>query len=158
MSKEDPEPPMVEEDVMKFASGDDDASLGDISASEPYKRRSTKNSIVLPNGGTREPICKPWTEFTELIHSGMTKFVLLISTHAAQHPIAYIVGCSALAFGMVIVGFFTNFKLELDFEKVFTPLGSAPAEVRKILTMVYYYYYLCIFTLFPFNFSALCLD
>lgn len=106
---------------------DDDESLGDISLQEVYHRRSTKVSIVTPDGGIREPFCKPWTELTEKMHHGMTAAVVACATFSARRPEIMIVAISALAFGLVIVGFFTNFKLELDFEKVLTPLGSAPA-------------------------------
>ena len=120
-----PKPPQVEPPT----DDDDDWSLGDISLEEPYHRRSTAVSMVGPDGNIREPIFKPWTHFTEFIHKGMTWAVVECATIAAKMPEVTIVVVSALAFALVIIGFFTNFELELDFEKVFTPLNTLPAEV-----------------------------
>jgi len=117
------EPPTDEDDD----TDDDDLSLGDISLEEPYHRRSTKVAVVTPDGGIREPICKPWTDATQTLNAGMTAGVVFLACSSAKRPVTTILGVSALAFGLLIVGFFTNFKLELDFEKVLTPLNSAPA-------------------------------
>jgi len=84
----------------------------------------TTNQNVVP-----KPLFPAWTRLTEMMHRAIKSTVVQCALHAARHPRTYVGVITFLSFFLIAVGYFTNFTLELDFEKVFAPMHSMPANV-----------------------------
>jgi hypothetical protein len=71
------------------------------------------------------PINKYWTYLTEgLLHRGIRKFNVTLGTTAARNPKLCVLIITLFSFGILGVGFATNFKLVLSHDDIFTPLHS----------------------------------
>jgi len=64
-----------------------------------------------------------WTQFTQLLHDGISKFVLTLSLTAARNPTACINLVSITSVFLVVTGLLTNFELSLDSEEIYAPNG-----------------------------------
>ncbi|CAB9518964.1 Patched domain-containing protein 3 [Seminavis robusta] len=91
--------------------------------SNSCKETSSSDSINLKP----EPVCKSWTHLTEgIVHRGIRKFNVGLGTYAAQYPRLCILLITLFSFGIVSVGFFTNFVLVFSHDDIFTPMHSRP--------------------------------
>lgn len=97
----------------------------DVNASEEPENATTTTS--------RKPLCAPWTAVTQCFHGLIKRGVLKCSLHAAKYPELYCGTLTLLAISLVVIGFFTNFQLELDIEAILSPTGSQPALVSTVL-------------------------
>ncbi|CAB9506138.1 Pick C1-like protein 1 [Seminavis robusta] len=98
----------------------------------PKKRRTTIkfNPEVTKQGagGVREPIFPPWTAFTDFVFHSLAKIVTRVAVAAARRPVPVILFVTVLSITLAAVGFFTNFELILDLERVFAPTNSRPGQ------------------------------
>jgi len=74
------------------------------------------------------PVCRCWTRWTTVLHTLIRKFVVLLSGHAARNPIPYIAGITCVSFSVLIAGFYTNFRVEVDYDVIYAPHDSRPTE------------------------------
>ena len=88
---------------------------------------SRHNRPLPPHVPTRQAFCKLWTTFTEgFLHQAIRNIVVFFSTTAAKYPHSTILTLTVLSLSVLGTGFFTNFKLILDSDKIFTPINSPP--------------------------------
>lgn len=79
-----------------------------------------------------KPVNQTWTNLTEgFLHLRIRNFNVTLGTTAARYPKACILLITMLSFGLVALGFATNFKIEFNHDKLFTPLHSRPAKHGK---------------------------
>ena len=91
---------------------------------------ATSNDGEIAATLSRKPVCTPWTSVTQWMHGLLKTGVLNCALHAAKYPFHYVGVISAISVGLVVIGLFTNFRLELDIEAILSPTGSQPALVR----------------------------
>jgi Patched family len=69
---------------------------------------------------------KAWTSLTNIVHRGITHFVLTLSLVAARNPKRSIGFVTAISFALIAAGFYTNFNIQVDYKTVYAPFGSLP--------------------------------
>jgi len=76
--------------------------------------------------GGEDVICRPWTRFTEAIHDGSRRFVVVLSQKAAYNPVTCVVSVILISLTILAIGFFTNFNINVDETEVYAPFNSIP--------------------------------
>jgi Patched family len=104
--------------TMKFPADDRDDSVASSTGSTSSGEASAQQS--------RNFIFKTWTSLTDLVHRGISQFVLTLSLVAARNPKRSIGFVTALSFALIAAGFFTNFNIQVDYKTVYAPFGSLP--------------------------------
>ena len=97
---------------------------------------SNSSSKGLPNDNDakesghqfREPIYRPWSQCTTVLHNIIRRLVVVLSGHAARNPKSYIFGITLMSFTVLLAGLFTNFVVEVDYEIIYAPHNSRPTE------------------------------
>lgn len=102
------------------------ATEGDIAS----QSSGSKSSALLLHA---QWIRQQWIWITKKIRDFVLRGVIAIAMVAARHPRKTLVGISIFSFAIVAIGFFTNFSVRLDNEKVFTPADSEVNEFSKFL-------------------------
>ena len=127
---------IVPADLLPPSLMDDDVTHNELEAQEEGSAPAATSSInPAKNPATttpasfhqpkKEPINKCWTHFTEdFIHHGIRQFNVKLAVLAARYPKRCISLITVLSFGLVIVGFMTNFQILYSHSDIFTPLGS----------------------------------
>ncbi|CAB9501029.1 Pick C1-like protein 1 [Seminavis robusta] len=107
-----PSPPLLEKSL----------DCGDTELATPSLR------IVGMTTSTRKKVvCPPWTHVTEgILHKAIRRSVVALGSLAARNPKRCIVSLTILGFSICILGFLTNFRIELDQNAFLTPQGSLP--------------------------------
>lgn len=73
------------------------------------------------------PINPCWSTLTEgYLHSGIRKFVVTLGTLSATYPWTTVVLTCFISLALLVIGFFTNFQLELNQLHFVTPTNSLP--------------------------------
>ena len=68
-----------------------------------------------------------WSNLTEgIFHTAIRKCVTKMGVLAARNPMPVIHATSLISVALVLIGYFTNFELELDQNEFLTPTGSYP--------------------------------
>jgi len=78
-------------------------------------------------------ITRPWSSFTHAVNQIISRYVVASSMIAARNPKRTIVVTVLFSFLIIIVGFCTNFNVQLEYETVFAPFGSLPLEHKAWL-------------------------
>ena len=74
---------------------------------------------------------KRWSSLMDLVRDGLSRCVLMLSHHAASHPVSYVVGTLVLSFGLLGIGFATNFDMTAKSDVSFTPFHSVINEQKE---------------------------
>lgn len=97
--------------------------------SGPANNHNDSTADTRNSAAKRKPINACWTHITEgILHKSIRRFVVALASHAVRYPLATVVGITFLSFALVAVGFFTNFRMELDQMAFLTPQGSLPDQ------------------------------
>ena len=72
-----------------------------------------------------------WTAKIQQVHLPITKALVSLTRWSATNPRLKYYGCILLAFGILVSGLMTNFKIEID--DIWTPMGSMPAKHKKYI-------------------------
>ena len=82
---------------------------------------------------------RQWVYYTSELRRIMLKGVTALAMTAARHPRYTIVAVVVLSLALVAVGYFTNFELRLDNDKLFTPTNSEYVEYEMFNDEEEYY-------------------
>lgn len=82
--------------------------------------------------GTR--INRKWIATMDAVREAVSYGILVVTNHAACHPISYIVGVCVLSFGLVGVGLLTNFDMSARSDESYTPEHSFIREQMHWIT------------------------
>ena len=74
---------------------------------------------------------RQWVYVTTTIRDLMLRSITSTAMVAARYPRPTLIGITILSFALVAVGYFTNFEVRLDNEKLFTPSNSEVLEYEK---------------------------
>lgn len=113
-----------------------DKELGNSSTGSNDSSCSTASNTVIASSNNdnrngpvvREPICRPWSQGTAVLHNFIRRFVVVFSGHAARNPMSCIFGITILACAILAAGLFTNFVVEVDYDIIYAPRNSRPTE------------------------------
>ncbi|CAB9518966.1 Protein patched homolog 1 [Seminavis robusta] len=79
-----------------------------------------------PDVNMRDPLNPYWTYCTQRLLQFFSDFVTFFALHAVKYPKYWLCAITLASFTLLTAGFFTGFKLELDLDQIFTPIGSRP--------------------------------
>ena len=74
------------------------------------------------------PILPQWSQFTSFIRRCISKGVVILSGYAARNPKRVVTFISLLSIAILPIGFFTNFRMEVEQEAILAPLNSLSRE------------------------------
>ena len=123
-----PEPPEFlnsSSDVHSSITSDDHPLGGSSFAIEPMRLEYVSNSNPEPHMEHQEgPILLQWTQCTSFIHNSISRGVVTLSRIAAENP-KRVFGLSViLALALPAIGWFTNFRVEVEQEAILAPFSS----------------------------------
>ena len=117
-----------------------------VTLSEPaatFSRDEEDNSDEAAAGNvivqSARAVHRNWVYYTSELRRIILKGVTALAMTAARHPRYTIVAVVVLSFSLVAVGYFTNFEIRLDNEKLFTPTNSEYVEYEKFMDEEEYY-------------------
>lgn len=94
----------------------------------PVEESAAVTTTLAVDPSPKKGIFPWWTRLTDKMHRGITRFVVTMSLNAAKNPKTCIAGVLLLSFSLVGIGFFTNFRLELDENVIYAPSDSIPQD------------------------------
>lgn len=97
-------------------------------SSSSSKGLPTDNDVKGNMPNFREPIYRPWSQCTAVLHNFIRRVVVVLSGHAARNPKSYVFGITIMSLTVLIAGLFTNFVVEVDYEIIYAPHNSRPTE------------------------------
>jgi Niemann-Pick C1 protein len=71
-----------------------------------------------------ETFSRKWTNVVLRIQRPVIRALFAVSNHAALRPKSYVVGTILLSVFLLVLGLLTNFTMDLDEDKLWTPKGS----------------------------------
>ena len=135
MSTAAPEPPEASSDsevTPPIGNYDDEQNRFESSLDfiEPMRidqmNRAIRDATPQPQSNQLEegPILLQWTQFTSSIHNAISRGVVALSKLAAENPKIVIAVCTLLALALPVIGFFTNFQIQVEQEAILAPFNS----------------------------------
>ena len=117
----------VDKDFDDNCNNDDfPSSTSSTSSNDEEDDDVNKNTAYTPR--PKNWVTKRWSFLTGLVHHGITRFILFSSMLAARNPKRTIWFITFISFALIIVGFFTNFNIQVDYEKVYAPFNSVTMD------------------------------
>ena len=114
----------VQFDHENVPNNEEEATMMEGTAPAIHKE---ENDSPSKNNKYENSINPCWSNLTEgIFHTAIRKFVVKLGVLAARYPMPVIHATSLISVALVLIGYFTNFELELDQNEFLTPTGSYP--------------------------------